>query len=235
MLLEVQDLNVSYGDIVAVRGISFSVAEGEFVSVVGANGAGKSSTLGAVMGLIPATGRILLDGRDVTRLGAHQRSRLGIRIVPERARLFPQLSVRENLLTGLYGLRKVVDVKERLRRMEALFPILGERRRQAASTLSGGEQQMLSIARALIAAPRLLLVDEVSMGLAPKLVDNVFALLSRLHREEGLAVLLVEQNALASLSISHRAYVLETGSIVLSGDAKELLRDPRIREAYLGA
>jgi branched-chain amino acid transport system ATP-binding protein len=160
---------------------------------------------------------------------------MGIRLVPERARVFPQLSVRENLLMGAYGLRKVLPLEERLRWLFGLFPILEERRDQSARTLSGGEQQQLAIARALISDPKLLLVDEVSMGLMPKMVERVFDVLGHLNRERGLSILLVEQNAAASLRISARAYILETGRIALEGEAAALSADPRVREAYLGA
>ena len=187
------------------------------------------------MGRVPASGSIVFDGEEISSLEPHHRARRGIRIVPERARIFPQLSVRENLRAGVYGLKIGEEsFRRRLDELYVLFPILQERGGQLASTLSGGEQQQLAIARALVAEPRLLLVDEVSMGLMPKLVDEVFAVLRRLNREKGLPVLLVEQNARASLAISDRAYVLETGDFVLSGTAEELEHDARVREAYLG-
>ncbi|HQF91112.1 MAG TPA: ABC transporter ATP-binding protein [Synergistaceae bacterium] len=234
-MLKVENLRVSYGDIEAVHGVSLEVGPGELVSVIGANGAGKTSLLGALMGWVPASGSIVFDGEEISSLAPHHRARRGIRIVPERARIFPQLSVRENLRAGVYGLKIGEEsFRRRLDELYALFPILQERGGQLASTLSGGEQQQLAIARALVAEPRLLLVDEVSMGLMPKLVDEVFAVLRRLNREKGLPVLLVEQNARASLAISDRAYVLETGNLVLSGTAEELEHDARVREAYLG-
>lgn len=235
MLLELRDLQVYYGDIHALEGISLSVAEGELVSVIGANGAGKSSLLNCLMGVVPAKGgSVTFQGKDVTSLPVHERARSGIRIVPERARVFPRLSVYENLLTGCFGMRRTIDLAGKLAWIYSLFPVLEERKSQLASTLSGGEQQMLAISRALIADPKLLLVDEVSMGLMPMLVDKVFEVLSMLNRDHGLTILLVEQNALASLGISSRSYVLETGRIVLEGPSGELLENPRVREAYLG-
>lgn len=235
MLLDVAGITVSYGGVEAVCGASLLVNEGELVSVIGANGAGKTTMLRALMGLEPVvSGSISFAGTDITALPSHLRSKLGIKIVPERARVFPRLTVYENMMMGVYGLKKAVSIEERFKKLYELFPILEERRNQMGNTLSGGEQQQLSIARACISAPKLLLVDEVSMGLMPRLVDQVFELLKQLNREEGLTILLVEQNALASLRISHRAYVLETGSIVLNGEAGELLKDERVREAYLG-
>lgn len=235
MLLELRDLQVFYGDIHALEGISLSVAEGELVSVIGANGAGKSSLLNCLMGIVPAKGgSVTFSGKDVTSMPVHERARSGIRIVPERARVFPRLSVYENLLTGCFGMRHTINLAAKLAWIYSLFPVLEERKSQLASTLSGGEQQMLAISRALIADPKLLLVDEVSMGLMPMLVDKVFEVLSMLNRDHGLTILLVEQNALASLGISSRSYVLETGRIVLEGPSEELLKNPGVREAYLG-
>jgi len=235
MLLEISDLSVFYGDIHALDGISLSVAEGELVSVIGANGAGKSSLLNCLMGVVPAKGgSVTFAGKDISSMPVHGRARSGIRIVPERARVFPRLSVYENLLTGCFGMRRTIDLAGKLAWIYSLFPVLEERKSQLASTLSGGEQQMLAISRALIADPKLLLVDEVSMGLMPMLVDKVFEVLSMLNRDHGLTILLVEQNALASLGISSRSYVLETGRIVLEGPSGELLENPRVREAYLG-
>jgi branched-chain amino acid transport system ATP-binding protein len=235
MLLEVRDLHIAYRDIEAVHGVSFSVEEGELVSIIGANGAGKSSILNTLMGLVPVrSGSILFRGEDISRVPAHGRARMGIRIVPERARVFPQLTVRENLRVGLYGIHDPVKEKTRLDWLYGIFPILAERSGQNAVTLSGGEQQQLAIARALVSDPKLLLVDEVSMGLMPKLVDEVFEVLQSLNREQGLTILLVEQNARASLEISKRSYVLETGSIQFEGPSSQMKDDPRIREAYLG-
>ncbi|MGI6253837.1 MAG: ABC transporter ATP-binding protein [Aminivibrio sp.] len=235
MLLEVQDLHVYYGDIHALDGVSLTVDEGELVSVIGANGAGKSSLLNCIMGIVGASsGKIFFGGREINSVKVHHRAETGIRIVPERARVFPRLTVYENLMTGRFGVEKGGDLEERLEWIYSLFPVLKERSSQPASTLSGGEQQMLAISRALLGEPRLLLVDEISMGLMPLLVDRVFEVLSMLNRERGLSILLVEQNALASLGISARSYVLETGSIVLEGPSGRLLEDERVREAYLG-
>lgn len=236
MLLDVENLHISYRDVEAVHGVSFHVEEGELVSIIGANGAGKTSILNSLMGMTPtASGAVTFRGRGISRLPSYQRARLGVRIVPEGARVFPQLTVLENIRTGLYGQKTPADVSSRLAWIYELFPVLQERSRQLAQTLSGGEQQQLSIARALVSKPVLLLVDEVSMGLMPILVDRVFDVLRHLNEEQNLTILLVEQNALASLSISHRAYVLETGTITLQGQAEQLASDPRIREAYLGA
>jgi len=235
MLLEVRDLYISYGDIRAVTGVSFALEKGELVSIIGANGAGKTSILGGIMGMVPIRrGSIRFKGADMHRMASFERARTGMRLVPERARVFPRLSVHENLMTGVYGLRRKIDVGNRMAWLHDLFPILKERGSQPASTLSGGEQQQLAIARALISNPDLLLVDEVSMGLMPKLVDRVFEVLSLLNREHGLTILLVEQNAMASLEISHRAYVLETGTCVYEGRAADLLKDPKLKAAYLG-
>jgi branched-chain amino acid transport system ATP-binding protein len=235
MLLEVSDLSISYGDIRAVSGVSFALEKGELVSIIGANGAGKTSILGGIMGMVPVRqGSIRFKGREMNRLASFERARAGMRLVPERARVFPRLSVLENLMTGVYGLRKKIDVGRRIAWLHDLFPILKERGGQPASTLSGGEQQQLAIARALISNPELLLVDEVSMGLMPILVDQVFEMLDQLNREHGLTILLVEQNAMASLEISHRAYVLETGTCVYEGRAADLMKDPKLKAAYLG-
>jgi len=235
VLLEVENLTVAYRSVEAVHGVSLGVKEGELVSVIGANGAGKTTILRTIMGLQSQSGgAITFAGRDISRESTHLRARSGVRMVPERARIFPQLSVLENLMTGVFGMRHKIPLKERMSRLYSLFPILKERSDQMGSTLSGGEQQQLSIARACISVPRLLLVDEVSMGLMPRLADQVFELLKQLNREEGLTILLVEQNADASLRISNRAYVLETGNIVLEGKAGNLLEDERVKEAYLG-
>lgn len=232
-MLEVKDLCVAYGDIEAVHGISFEIENGELVSIIGSNGAGKTTTLRAIMGLQPVrSGSVIFDGGDITGLPAHKRAQIGIRLVPERARCFPQLSVYENLMMGVYGNSSAL--KGQLDSIYSLFPILRERSRQSANTLSGGEQQQLAIARALVSSPRLLLVDEVSMGLMPKLTAEVFDVLRSLNRDKGLTILLVEQNALASLNISDRGYVLETGNIVVHGIARDLMANERVRESYLG-
>jgi branched-chain amino acid transport system ATP-binding protein len=235
MLLDARDLHIAYGDIRAVSGVNFCLAKGELVTIIGANGAGKTSILNGIMGIVPLKkGNINFAGAEVTSLATYQRARSGIRIVPERARVFPRLTVYENLMTGVYGLHKTINVDDQIAWLYDLFPILKERNDQPADTLSGGEQQQLAIARALISNPELLLVDEVSMGLMPKLVDQVFGVLRQLNRERGLTILLVEQNAMASLEISHRAYVLETGKCVHEGQAKDLLEDPMVKEVYLG-
>jgi len=235
MLLEVQNLSVAYGDIEAVRNLGFHLDQGELVSIVGANGAGKTSILNAVMGIEPIRGgRILFAGEDITRMPVHERARRGIRVVPERSRVFPRLTVYENIITGLYGLRKKIPLQPRLDWLYGIFPRLLERSGQLASTLSGGEQQQLAIARALISEPKLLLVDEVSMGLMPKLVDQVFELLRQLNKDFGLTILLVEQNAMASLKISDRGYVMEVGTCAYEGAAADLIEHPKVKEAYLG-
>jgi len=235
MLLEAHDLSISYGDIQAVNGVSFSIDRGELVSIIGANGAGKTSILQSIMGIVPIkSGSIYFKDMDISSLAAYQRARSGIRLVPERARVFPRLTVYENLMTGIYGLHKKIAWQENITWLYELFPILQQRRDQATSTLSGGEQQQLAIARALISGPELLLVDEVSMGLMPKLVDRVFDLLQQLNQKNGLTILLVEQNAMASLEISKRAYVLETGTCVYQGKSQDLIEDPHVKEVYLG-
>jgi len=235
MLLDARDLHIAYGDIRAVNGVNFYLEKGELVSIIGANGAGKTSILNSIMGIVPLkNGKIHFDNKEMTSLATFQRARAGIRMVPERARVFPRLTVYENLMTGVYRLHKTINVDDQIRWLYDLFSILKERNDQPADTLSGGEQQQLAIARALISNPKLLLVDEVSMGLMPKLVDQVFEVLRQLNRENGLSILLVEQNAMASLEISHRAYVLETGKCVHEGQAEDLLEDPVVKKVYLG-
>lgn len=235
MLLRIDDIRIAYGQVEAVHGVSFHVEEGELVSIIGANGAGKTSILNSLMGIIPTkSGSIYLKDKDITGLASHSRARQGVRIVPERARVFPWLSVYENLLIGVYGMRGKINFPEKLDWIYSFFPVLKERSNQAASTLSGGEQQQLSISRALVSEPDILLVDEVSMGLMPILVDKVFEVLQQLNREYGLTMLIVEQNALASLEVSHRGYVLEAGNLVMEGTASDLIHDPKVREAYLG-
>ena len=235
MLLEARNLHIAYGDIKAVSGVSFFLEKGELVSIIGANGAGKTSILNGIMGIVPLEdGHLNFNDNAITSLAAYQRAKAGIRMVPERARVFPRLSVIENLMTGVYGLRKTINVDDQIAWLYDLFPILQERKDQPANTLSGGEQQQLAIARALISNPQLLLVDEVSMGLMPKLVDQVFEVLRQLNRRKGLTILLVEQNAVASLEISHRAYVLETGRCVHEGTAAALMEDPKVKQVYLG-
>ncbi len=235
MLLDARDLQIAYGDIRAVNGVNFYLEKGELVSIIGANGAGKTSILNGIMGIVSLkNGRIHFDNKEMTSLTTFQRARAGIRMVPERSRVFPRLTVYENLMTGVYRLHKTINVDDQIAWLYDLFSILKERHDQPANTLSGGEQQQLAIARALISNPKLLLVDEVSMGLMPKLVDQVFEVLKQLNREHGLTILLVEQNAMASLEISHRAYVLETGKCVHEGQAEDLLENPMVKEVYLG-
>ena len=234
MLLEVRDLHVYYGDIHALDGVSLNLDEGELVSVIGANGAGKSSLLNCIMGIVPAGGgEAIFDGNDITRVKAHDRAARGIRIVPERARVFPRLTVYENLLTGRFGSDGAGDLEEKFSWIYSLFPVLKERKTQPASTLSGGEQQMLAISRALMGSPRILLLDEPSLGLAPIVVDTLMETILQI-RDAGMTVLLVEQNATQALEISDRGYILEAGRFIKSGSGPELAGDPEIIRAYLG-
>jgi branched-chain amino acid transport system ATP-binding protein len=233
-VLEVRDIHVRYGDSQALSGISFSVREGEVVTLVGANGAGKTTALRAIAGTQPITrGEVLFEGRSLATLSAHQRPGLGIALVPEGRELWPQLTVRENLELGAFARPARGRRTERLARVFELFPVLRERASQLAGSMSGGEQQMIAIARALMSGPRLLMLDEPSLGLAPVVVGRVFATIRRLH-EEGLTILLVEQNLRKALEIADRGYVVETGRIALSGTSAQLLADPAVRAAYLG-
>ncbi len=232
-LLEVSGLEVRYGGIRAVKGIDLVVAPGELVCLIGANGAGKTSTLKAICGLLPAAaGSVRYDGTDLAGLPRHELPRRGLVLVPEGRGIFPQLTVAENLSMGAYP-RRDGGVQRDLERAFDLFPRLAERRAQAAGTLSGGEQQMLAIGRALMSRPRLLLLDEPSMGLAPIIVQKVFAVIETI-RKEGVTILLVEQNARLALELAGRGYVMESGVVTLSGEAKALLADERVRRAYLG-
>jgi branched-chain amino acid transport system ATP-binding protein len=233
-VLEIADLHVYYGAIHALKGISLSVSQGEIVTLIGANGAGKSTTLRAISALIPARdGKILFEGDDLRRLRAHQVVVRGVGHSPEGRRVFPNLSVAENLDLGAYTRRDREEIAKDLREVLGLFPRLQERLKQQAGTLSGGEQQMLAIGRALMGRPRLLLLDEPSLGLAPFLVKEIFRIVQEINRR-GTTVLLVEQNAHMALEVAHRGYVLETGSIVLADSGQALLANPQVREAYLG-
>ena len=234
-MLEIKDLNVFYGAIHALKGISLTVADGELVSLIGANGAGKTTTLHAISGLLPAaSGSILLDGTDLQKVPANTIIGLGMAHVPEGRHVFARMTVEENLRMGAYILRDQKQIAENLERVYGHFPRLKERRRQLAGTLSGGEQQMLATGRALMTNPKIVLMDEPSMGLSPLLVKEIFAIIQQLH-ESGITILLVEQNAKMALAVSDRAYVLETGTISMEGPAAELAADDRVRKAYLGA
>ena len=232
MLLELVDLEVRYGAIPALSAMSLEIAEGEIVTLLGANGAGKTTTLRSISGLHhPARGRILFEGRDIATMAPHHVMALGISHSPEGRRIFPRMSVTENLEMGAY--RRRGAIREDLDRVFQLFPVLGERKRQPGGTLSGGEQQMLAIGRALMSEPRLLLLDEPSMGLAPLIVREIFSIIREI-RATGTTILLVEQNATQALRLADRGYVLENGDIVMSGPASQILGDQRIRAAYLG-
>ncbi len=233
-ILQVSDLRVHYGAIEALRGVSIEVPAGEVVALIGANGAGKTTTLRAVSKMInPSGGSIRFEGEDVTRLPSHALVARGMAHAPEGRGIFLNLTVRENLMLGAYLRRDADAVATDLERATALFPILAERAHQVGGTLSGGEQQMLAVARALMSRPKLMLLDEPSLGLAPQLVERIFGALREVN-EGGVALLLVEQNAHKALQLAHRAYVLETGTIVMSGSGRELLASPEVRRAYLG-
>jgi branched-chain amino acid transport system ATP-binding protein len=235
MLLEIENLTLLYGRIQALHGISLTVDQGEIVALIGANGAGKSTTMRAISGLRPAAAGSVIRflGEDITSLRADLRVIRGISQSPEGRGIFPGMTVRENLDMGAYTRRDVAAVKADLDRVYALFPRLLERRDQPGGTLSGGEQQMLAVGRALMSRPKLMLLDEPSMGLAPMLIQQIFSIVKEIN-EQGTTILLVEQNAQQALSLAHRAYVLETGRIVRSGTGAELLHDPAVKDAYLG-
>lgn len=233
-LLEVNNLQVNYGVIRAIKGISFEVNEGEIVSLIGANGAGKTTTMQSIMGLIPIKdGTVTYDGKVINKIPGHKLISMGMSQVPEGRRVFQELTVYENLIMGAYTQKDQKKIKEDIEDMYTRFPRLGERKNQIAGTLSGGEQQMLAMARAMMSHPKLMMLDEPSMGLSPLLVDEVFGIIKELHKM-GTTVLLVEQNAKKALSISDRAYVLETGSITLTGRGVELLNNEEVKKAYLG-
>lgn len=232
-MLDVKDLNVYYGKIHAIKNISLTVEEGELVSLIGANGAGKTSLLTAIMGQIPSTGQISFEGQAVHGNGTMEIVRNGMTMVPEGRRVFPRTSVMDNLLLGAYSRQDKENVKGDLNKIFEMFPRLLERKNQLAGTLSGGEQQMLAMGRALMSRPRLLLLDEPSMGLSPRLVDQVFDTIVSINKS-GTTIMLVEQNANQALRVAKRGYVIETGEIVLSDDADKLLSNPQVKEAYLG-
>ena len=234
-MLEVKNLSVSYGAIEAVKDISFTVNAGEIVSLIGANGAGKTTTLHTITGLVPAkSGSVMYNGVDLLKTHNNKIVTLGMAHIPEGRHVFTRMSVEENLEMGAFSLKDQSDLKKDLDMVYGLFPRLKERRNQKAGTLSGGEQQMLAMGRALMSHPKTILMDEPSMGLSPKLVKEIFSIIRKLH-EQGITILLVEQNAKMALSIAYRAYVLETGRITMEGDAKELLNNEQVRKAYLGA
>jgi len=232
-LLEVENLHVAYGKIEAVKGISFAVEQGQVVTLIGTNGAGKTTTLRTISGLLrPTAGKISFDGRPIHGTPAHEIVSLGLAHSPEGRHIFPRMTIEENLLLGAY-LRKDQQIHEDVATAYAMFPILGERRTQAAGTLSGGEQQMLAMARALMCKPRLLMLDEPSMGLSPIMMQQIMATIAQL-KADGTTILLVEQNAQAALSLADQGHVLEVGRIALSGPGSELLHDEQVRKTYLG-
>ena len=236
MRLEIKDLHVHYGKIEAIKGVSVTVNEGEIVTLIGANGAGKTTMLKTISGLRPvSSGQIIFNGEDISKMPAHKRADLGLAQAPEGRGIFPGMSVLENLEIGKYFRKdRKHEMKEDLEKVYHLFPRLKERAFQAGGTLSGGEQQMLAIGRALMARPKVLLLDEPSMGLAPMMIANIFKIITEINTELGTTILLVEQNAQQALQRAHRAYVLETGKVVKEAKASDLLNDPDVRAAYLG-
>ena len=236
MHLEIKDLRVHYGKIEAIKGISFHVNQGEIVTLIGANGAGKTTTLKTISGLRGvSSGSIIFDGKDISKMAAHDRVNLGISQAPEGRGIFPGMTVLENLEMGKFHRKdRKNEMAEDLDMIYGLFPRLKERAFQDGGTLSGGEQQMLAIGRALMARPKLLLLDEPSMGLAPQMIANIFRIITEINKSQGVTILLVEQNAQQALQRAHRAYILETGNVVKTAAASDLLNDPAVREAYLG-
>jgi branched-chain amino acid transport system ATP-binding protein len=236
MRLEIKDLHVFYGKIEAIKGISVIVNQGEIVTLIGANGAGKTTTLKTISGLRPvSSGQIIFDGRDISNMSAHERVEIGISQAPEGRGIFPGMTVLENLEIGKYFRKnRKAEMDEDLEKVYGLFPRLKERASQAGGTLSGGEQQMLAIGRALMARPQVLLLDEPSMGLAPMMIQNIFNIITAINKDLGTTILLVEQNAQQALQRASRAYVLETGKVVKEAKASDLLNDPAVRAAYLG-
>lgn len=233
-MLKVNNLQVSYGGIKAVQGLTMDIRDNQIVTLIGANGAGKSSTLKAIMNQVSKSGgEIIFDNKDITHLPTKEIVKLGISLSPEGRHVFPNLTVRENLILGAYLVKDKVVVEERIKDSYELFPILGERAWQKAGTLSGGEQQMLAVARALMCKPKILMLDEPSLGLAPILIQEIFDIIRKIH-DQGNTILLIEQNAKKALEIADYAYVLETGNLVLEGGGAKLLADPRVQEAYLG-
>ncbi len=233
-MLEVRGLEVSYGEFLALKGISFTVNEGELVTIIGANGAGKSTILRTVMGLVKCRkGEVLFNGKDISANPSHRRAQLGISLVPEGRKIFPDLTVTENLLMGAYIQQDRKTIQSGMEEAFTLFPILKERQHQVGKTLSGGEQQMLAIGRALMSRPRLILMDEISLGLMPIYVEETFKVIKNLH-QQGVTILLVEQNARKALTAANRGYVLETGEVILSDTSQNLAHDPQVKRAYLG-
>jgi branched-chain amino acid transport system ATP-binding protein len=233
-MLKIENLNSAYGDLQVLWDVSLEVKQGEIVTVVGANGAGKSTTLRNVSGLLkPRSGRIVFEGKEINRIPSHKVVELGLIQVPEARRIFPEMTVVENLRMGSFVKSVRADREKNMERVFSLFPRLAERKTQLGGTMSGGEQQMLAIGRGLMANPKVLLLDEPSLGLSPLLVKNIFGIIQEINRQ-GTTVLLVEQNVYQSLKISHRAYVMETGRVVLSGTGAELLADPHVKKAFLG-
>lgn len=234
-MLKIDNLDVFYGGIHALKGISFNIDEGQIVTLIGSNGAGKTTILKVISGIVkPKNGAVIFNGEDINKLPSEKIVELGVIHVPEGRKIFTALNVEENLLMGAYLRKDKKEIEEDLKNVYELFPRLEERRKQMGGTLSGGEQQMLAIGRALMSKPKLLMLDEPSMGLAPIVVQEIFETIEKLNKESNLTVLLVEQNANIALQVAHHAYVIETGEIVLEGSGKELLGDDRVRKAYLG-